>query len=75
MTAAVSNTIRESLDKWEQAEGLEETEAAGRTGYSLSMYRAIKNGNRRPQTKRIVGFQETTGLPGSMFYPELRGLV
>ena len=67
--------VRHLLETWERREDLEITAAASRTGYSLSMYRAIKNGNRRPHPKRLVEFQETTGVPGSLFYPELAGLV
>jgi len=75
MTAEDVMSVRERLKDWERREDIQAPEAALRVGYSLKMYEAIKYGDRRPRLDRCLHFQETTGVPASLFYPELRGLV
>lgn len=76
------STVKDLLEDWESTEGLDPTGAAARLGYSLSMYAAIKRWNgglrpdeRRPKLSRCLEFQEVTGVPASLFYPEIRGLL
>lgn len=68
-------SVRERLKEWEGREGIQAAEAAAAVGYSLKMYEAIKYGDRRPRLDRCLDFQETTGIPASLFYPELKGLI
>lgn len=68
-------TVREQLERWEQSVGLTPRQAAERLGYSFKMYEAIKYGARRPRLSRMLEFQEKTGVPASLLYPELEGLL
>ena len=68
-------TVCDRLRAWERDLGVTPTEAAIRLGYSLKMYEAIKYGARRPRLSRMLEFQEMTGVPASLFYPELEGLL
>jgi transcriptional regulator with XRE-family HTH domain len=67
--------VKKRLEAWEKREGLTPQEAARRLGYSPKMYEAIKYGYRRPRLSRAKEFQEMTGVPASLFFPEMKGLM